>query len=280
MCGSVGCGLSLPAVAACDLSAPEKGTVASVIDGETLKLADGRIVRLIGAKAPMPPLGYHGDDPWPLVEEAKEALSRAASGKEVELRYGGSRTDRHGYALAQVYVIGGVEPVWLQQDLVGQGLARVYSFSDNRSCVTQLLASEAEAREKRLGVWASPAYRIESADDLERLGRLTRSYQLVEGTVLSVGQGAGRIYLNFARDWKSDFTVSVERKDVAAFTASGMDLNALAGKRVRVRGWVMWRNGPMIEATHPEQIELLADGSKGDNDSKRPKQESRPAIAL
>ena len=74
--------------------------------------------------------------------------------------------------------------------------------------MTELLASEAESRERRLGVWASPAYRIESAGDLERLGRLTRSYQLVEGTVLSVGQGAGRVYLNFARDWKSDFTVS------------------------------------------------------------------------
>ena len=166
MCGSVACGLlSLPAIAACDLSAPEKGMVAAVIDGENVKLADGRIVRLIGAKAATPPLGYRGEDPWPLVNEAKAALSRAASGKEVELRYGGSRADRHGYALAQVYVIGGAEPVWLQQDLVGQGLARVYSFSDNRSCVTQLLASEAEAREKRLGVWASPAYRIESADD-------------------------------------------------------------------------------------------------------------------
>jgi len=266
-------------MAACVLSEPENGTVPSVIDGETLKLADGRIVRLIGAKAPMPPLGYHGDDPWPLVEEAKEALSRAASGKDVELRYGGTRADRHGYALAQVYVSSGsAEPVWLQQALVGQGLARVYSFPDNRACVTELLASEAEARAKRLGVWASPAYHIESAGDLERLGRLTRSYQLVEGTVLSVGQGAGRIYLNFARDWKSDFTVSVERKDMAAFTAAGIDLTALAGKRVR--GWVMWRNGPMIEATHPEQIELLADGSKGDNDPKRPKQESRPAIAL
>ena len=55
----------------------------------------------------MPPLGYRGDDPWPLVDEAKEALSRLASGKEVELRYGGNRTDRHGYQLAQVYVTGG-----------------------------------------------------------------------------------------------------------------------------------------------------------------------------
>ena len=175
---------------------------------------------------------------------------------------------------------GAWQPLWLQQELIGQGLARVYSFPDNRACVSELLASEADARAKRLGVWGSPAYRIESADELDRLGRLTQTYQLVEGTVLSVGQGAGRVYLNFARDWRRDFTVSVERKDVGAFTAAGIDLKALAGKRLRVRGWVMWRNGPMIEATHPEQIELLPGDPKGDSNTPRPKQESRPAIAL
>jgi len=38
------------------LSDPEKATVAEVLDGEMLKLSDGRIVRLIAAKAPAPPL--------------------------------------------------------------------------------------------------------------------------------------------------------------------------------------------------------------------------------
>ena len=92
--------LCLPA-RACDLSQPETGTVATVIDGETLQLADGKTVRLIGAKAPMPPLGWRGEDPWPLVDKAKDALESLASGREVELRFGGPRTDRHGYALAQ-----------------------------------------------------------------------------------------------------------------------------------------------------------------------------------
>ncbi len=32
--------------------------------------------------------------------------------------------------------------LWLQQEMVGQGLARVYSFPDNRACVRELLASE------------------------------------------------------------------------------------------------------------------------------------------
>lgn len=262
---------------ACDLQAPETGTVASVIDGETLKLTDGKTVRLIGAKAPMPPLGWRGDDPWPFADEATEALGGLATGKQVELEFGGSRADRHGHLLAQVFVMTGGSRLWLQEALVAKGLARVYSFPDNRACVPELLAREAEARAKGLGVWGSSLYRVASALDLERLGRLTHSYQLVEGTVAAVGEGGGRIYLNFAKDWRSDFTISVDRKDAAAFAAAGIDLKALAGKRLRVRGFLGWRNGPMVEASHPEQIELLPNASEQD---KPPVQPTGPAIAL
>jgi micrococcal nuclease len=237
----------------------EAGTVAVVIDGETLGLTDGRTIRLIGAKAPRPPLGWRGDDPWPLVEDAKAKLEALALGKPVELGFGGRRSDRHGRLLAQVFAVAGGERLWLQQEMVAQGLARVYSFAGSRACVAELLAAESEARARRLGVWGSSAYRIVRALDLERLGRLIHTYQLVEGRVVAVGEGAGRLYLNFAREWRRDFTISVERGEVGVFATTGLDLRALAGKRVRVRGTLLWRNGPMIEATHPEQIELLPD---------------------
>jgi endonuclease YncB( thermonuclease family) len=143
--------LALPSASAlaCELSEPQKGTVAEVKDGETLQLTDGTVVRLINAKAPTAPIAARGDRPWPMVNEAKEALSKLASGNEVELRYGGTRTDRHGYALAQVYVVNGGERIWLQSELVGHGLARVYSFPDNHACVNELLAREAEARSSK-----------------------------------------------------------------------------------------------------------------------------------
>ena len=245
---------------ACELSEPQKGTVAEVKDGETLALTDGTVVRLVNAKAPTAPIAARDDRPWPMVNEAKEALSKLASGAEVELRYGGTRTDRHGYALAQVYVVKGGERIWLQGELVGKGLARVYSFPDNHACVSELLAREADARTKGEGVWGSWAYRVLAADNVERLGRLTRSYQLVEGVVAQVGESSGRIYLNFDKDWRKDFTVLIERKDGDAFKAAGIDPKALAGKKLRVRGWIEWRNGPMIHVTHVEQIELLPDG--------------------
>jgi len=271
-------GLCLPALA-CDLSPPEAGTVAAVLDGETLTLTDGRTVRLIGAKAPMPPLGWRGDDPWPLVDEAKQALSALASGKAVELRFGGRRQDRHGYFLAHVFVVEGERRLWAHDQLLAKGLARVYSFADNRACVAELLAWEGEARAKRLGVWASYAYRIEPALAVKRLGRLIHSYQLVEGTVVAVGEGGGRLYLNFTSDWCSDFTVSIDRKDLSAFAAAGIDLKALAGRRLRARGFLAWRNGPMIEATHPEQIELLPENPVEEK-TKPPERQTGPAIAL
>jgi micrococcal nuclease len=239
------------------LPAGEAATVASIEDGETLLLTDGREVRLLGVKAPSAPLGWKGEDPWPFVAESKAALERQASSAEIELRFDERREDRHGHVLAQVYVMRDGARVWLQEELVKEGVARVYSFADARACVAELLSAETEARAARRGLWRSWAYRIQDASDVTRLGRLTRTYQLVEGRVHAVGEGRRLIYVNFAEDWHTDFTITIERKDLAGFEAAGLDLERLAGRRVRVRGFVEWWNGPMIAATSPEQIEVL-----------------------
>ena len=243
---------------ACDLPAGETATVAAIEDGETLTLTDGRKVRLLGVKAPSAPLGWKGDDPWPFVAEAKAALSRLVSGAEVELRFDERRSDRHGHVLAQVTVARGQTRTWVQEALVVKGLARAYPLPGASACVAELVGIEAEARAARRGLWRSWAYRLQDAQDVKRLGRLTHSYQLVEGTVHAVGEGRRLIYVNFAEDWRSDFTITIARKDLAAFEAAGLDLARLAGRKVRVRGWVEWWNGPMIAATHPAQIEMLA----------------------
>ena len=47
------------------------------------------------------------------------------------------------------------------------------------------------------------------------------------------------------------------RNRAAFFDKASLDPAAWTGRRVRVRGWLTKRNGPMIRATHPEQIELL-----------------------
>jgi hypothetical protein len=65
---------------------------------------------------------------------------------------------------------------------------------------------------------------------------------------VAVGESAGRLYLNFTPDWRSDFTVSIAHKDVSAFGAAGINLTALPASAYERGGFLAWRNGPMIEA--------------------------------
>ncbi|HEY0837778.1 MAG TPA: thermonuclease family protein, partial [Azospirillum sp.] len=83
------------------------------------------------------------------------------------------------------------------------------------------------------------------------------SFQIVEGRVHATARVRGLIYLNYGADWRADFTVRVGRDAQKAFARALIDPLSFAGCVLRVRGWIVERGGPMIEATHPEQIERL-----------------------
>ena len=227
--------------------------VSEIVDGDTVLLADGREVRLVGIQAPKLPLGRRNFQKWPLADRARSELEALVLGREVTLAYGGRRVDRHGRQLAHLVLADGG---WIQSILLSRGLARVYSFPDNRALVAEMLAAERAARAARAGIWGHPFYAIRSPDGLVRdIG----TFQLVEGRVLDAARVRGTVYLNFGEDWRSDFTIVIRKKALKAFEAAGFDLLALEGRFVRIRGWLDKRNGPMIAATHPEQIEILAD---------------------
>ena len=223
----------------------------AVVDGDTLVLDDGREVRLVGLQAPKLPLGRRGFRAWPLAEEAKAALEAIALGRRLGLAFTGRREDRHGRWLAQLQREDGL---WIQGALLDRGLARVYSFADNRALVAEMLARERAARAAGLGIWAHPFYALRSA---EAAAADIGSFQLVEGRVLEAALVRGRVYLNFGADWKTDFTIVVAPKAWKLFEAEGIAPEDYRGRRLRVRGWLKALSGPSIAATHPEQIEVL-----------------------
>lgn len=244
---------------ACEsLSMAPGGVVVEVTDGDTVVLSDGRKVRLIGTQAPKLPLGRDDFETWPLAPEAQKALADLVLNKSVRLGFGGEEIDRHERVLAHVFVETDNGEVWAQLFMVGAGLARVYSFPDNRQCLEPLFAAEARARADRLGIWANPYYSVRAADRpgelLDRVGH----YELVEGRVLLADRSGSRIFLNFGRFWKEDFTAVIEAPALRLFETAGLDPLVLEGALVRIRGWVDDRDGPRIEITHPEQIEVLA----------------------
>ncbi len=228
-----------------------RAIVARVVSGNTVELKSGKRLRLAGIQAPR--LARGGSAVWPLAADAKAALERLIGGKAIRLFHGGRRVDRYGRVIAHVQT-GTAPGLWVQGRMLALGLARVRTYADNAALAKEMLRLEARARRARRGIWALPFYRVRHD---RRLSGLLDTFQLVDGRVLRVAHTRRWTYLNFAPDWRRDFTISLDRAARRRFRKAGVDLDAMAGKRVRVRGWLFRRNGPMIQATHPAQIEML-----------------------
>ncbi len=241
--------------AARELASGGSAIVREVVDGDTVildrEIAGSREVRLVGLQAPKLPLGRSGFREWPLAKDSKAALSKMILGRTIEVGFGGAQMDRYGRLLAHLTRDDGL---WVQGAMLEAGMARVYSFADNRARVADMLALERSARGQRRGIWSHPYYAIRAP---EALAKHINSFELVEGTVLDVAVVSGRAYLNFGDNWRTDFTVSLASKVARQFTQEGLRPESYKGRRIRVRGWLQSRDGPMIEATHPEQIEVI-----------------------
>jgi endonuclease YncB( thermonuclease family) len=229
-----------------------RGVAKHVINGRTFTLDDGREVRLAAIEVA------------PLETGAAPAAARAAldaliGGDDIVLRRADTATDRYGRVVAYAYAVRDGEELFAQGELIASGFARVGDHVGSRACTMALLESENAARAAKLGLWADSHYDVldaeAAADVLARRGR----FALVEGKVVSVRESGATIYVNFGRRWSEDFTVTVLKRNERNFTAAGLDLKGLAGRRIRVRGFVEARGGtgrsPWIEADYPEQIE-------------------------
>lgn len=233
--------------------------VVEVATADTILLDDGTRVRLAGTLAPRPTDSLAAVSFWQPEADAKAELTRLVTGKTVTLRPVNRHPDRHGRILAHVFVGPSDEPErWLQGELLAAGHARAHGIPGSYTCMDALLAAEAIARDAGHGLWTNPAYVILSATRTYDLMRLAGTYQVVDGVVSKAQRiKSGRIYLNFGSDWRDDFSASIAVSLSRSHPSWSSSLVDLAGKRVRIRGWILRRNGPMIELEHPSQLELI-----------------------
>jgi endonuclease YncB( thermonuclease family) len=264
------CGLALflgvvvPGVAhACETQLSHTARVVEIIDGQTVRLDDGNVVRLMGALAPEVPPWWKGPGEWPPLKRARTGLADLLLDNQIEVRFAGkeAKRDRHERLLAQAYLVNGAERIWAQGHMIRRGLSRSYSLKGHFGCARDLQLLERDARGARLGVWRKAYYSITQAASPKKLSKRLGSYQLVEGLIISVGVVRKWTFLNFSNDWRTDFTVAIKAGDRKRFLSRGLDLGKLEGKKVLVHGWIERWNGPAIKATHPEQIEVLSEAN-------------------
>jgi len=185
--------------------------------------------------------------------EALEAIAAFLGRGDLRLKALSAKSDRYGRVPALI----GTEGKLLQEELLERGLAvalpaRLGDYEE--SCATLFLAAEERARRARRGLWAGPQI-VRNAHRPDALSSQIGRYVIVAGTIISVGNRAHRTYLNFGHAWSRDFTAEIAADRRAVFGGEE-DLAKLAGRKVRLRGFLTEKSGPMLELEAPWQLEI------------------------
>ena len=121
--------------------------VTKVIDGETIMLENGDIVRYLGIEAP--PMKKSEGGPGFYAREAVRQNKSLVQMKKVRLEFDGERKDPQGNLLAYVYV----KNLLVNAELVRTGCARVARQSAHLRYENLLLKSERDASARYAGLW-------------------------------------------------------------------------------------------------------------------------------
>ncbi len=220
----------------------EKVVVSHVYDGDTLKLQDGRKVRLIGINTTE--VGHRGAPNQPFSQEAMQAVKRfVAQSGELTILLDREDKDHYGRTLAHLFNGGGES---LEQFLLEQGLAYHVAIPPNLSMADCLAVAEGVARREEKGLWGSRGIAPEMASNIS-----TGGFQRVRGVVTAVKQG---------KQWR---LILDDRLVVITYPENQhyfdpLWFQSLLGHTVELHGWVYRRKGEWrLKLETPYAIELL-----------------------
>jgi endonuclease YncB( thermonuclease family) len=200
--------------------------VRQVIDGDTLRLQDGRSVRMIGINAPEIGRQGRGDEPYAVAARRRlQALVDDSDGL-VGLQLGRESKDRYQRTLAHVYGRGGVN---FEAQLLTEGLALQVAVAPNVEQIACQQLAERAARKAGLGLWRqSPAI---AAAQVERAG-----FALLGGRVSKVERNRAGAWVEL----DDSVVLHVAPKVFEQFPEGWLD--SLEGRQVEARGWVLDRS--------------------------------------
>ena len=200
--------------------------VQRVVDGDTVRLKDGRSVRMIGLNAPETGKKGRGDEPYAVAARQRLQALVAASDGRVGWVPGRERKDRYGRILAHLY---GTDGENLEARLLAEGLGFQVAVAPNTDLVVCQQAAENSARQAGVGLWRQSP--VQSVGSLRQPG-----FALVSGRVSRIERNRGGIWIEL----QGSLVLRVA-PDLARQFDSSL-LNGLQGKTIEARGWVQDRS--------------------------------------
>ena len=227
-------------------------TVLEVIDGDTVRLENGRLLRYIGIDTPETRVKKGRvwiDSPQPFSKEAKAFNRMLVEGKSVRVEFDVDTTDIYGRLLGYVFL----QDRCVNTMLLEEGLAVLYTCPPNVKYTNIFVAAQNRARKRSKGLWGS--YGAVTSDEAHKyVGQIKSIRGLVRGTY----QSGKSVFLNFGSNWRTDFTVVIFNDSLPLFSKKGIKpVTFYQGKYIEVTGRVREYNGPEIIVNIPEEIRVL-----------------------
>ena len=226
--------------------------VKEVVDGDTIRLVNGELLRYVGLDTPEVRIKEAGSfvyNPQPFSLEAKEYNRKLVEGKHLRIEFDIEKRDKYGRLLGYCFA----DDVFINAELLKHGYATLYTFPPNLKYVEMFVDLQKKARKEKRGLWGS--YDTISSDEAHKYINQVRS---VRGRILGTYQSAKCVFLNFGQDYKTDFTVVIFNNSLSTFREKGINPAVFYhGKTIEVTGRIKSYNGPEIIVNSPYEIELI-----------------------
>lgn len=226
--------------------------VVDVVDGDTIRLSNGYLLRYIGLDTPEVHIKKGKDfiySPQPFALEAAEFNRKLVEGKYVRIEFDVVRKDKYGRLLGYCFV----GDKFVNAELIKAGYASLFTFPPNVKYVDSFVRLQKQARKGLKGFWG-----ILTVLDADEARKYINQIRTVRGRVLSTYQSRNCVYLNFGRDYKTDFTVVIFNNSLKYFKHKSIEpVSFYKRKIVQVTGRIKEYNGPEIIVNSPFEIEVI-----------------------
>lgn len=235
--------------------AQEEYLVQEVIDGDTIKLANGEIVRYLGIDTPE--LHWYKGGSWvyhpqPFAEEVKNYNSSLVKGKKVKLEFDQEKKDKRKRLLAYIYV----DDLFINAEILRQGYAFLDIRVPNVKHSKELAEAYQQAKKEKSGLWKEVSAEIITPAQVKNFSGKIKT---VEGKISKILDKKKIIKLILDGEIMPEFSIIIYKNNLSLFRKEGVNPEKdYLNKKVRLSGLISeYKQGYEIIVHHPVEIEII-----------------------
>jgi len=224
--------------------------VKEVIDGDTIRLADGSLIRYIGVNTPEIREKVNNKwkyKPYRFSEEAKAYNKSLVLGKNVRLQYDIQKKDKFNRILCYVYL----DDIMVNTKILEEGYGIISLRPPNLKYVDLFVKSQEKAINNKKGLWKDNSKVISPRQAKPYIGRIAR----VRGQIKDITGNDDVAVLAFKG---GGLFLVVFIPNIRLFEEENILMNSLVGKTIEAYGIIKeYNNNLEIIIDHPCQLKII-----------------------